>query len=146
MNECRARVAAKGDFCCSSWADESGNLCEIFVESCVRVHSTKVERYFPSHRKESSLCQCHRTPGRTAAQVVRLIGDLNGQLENDAIDPKTARARLYAPRTMLVAMKMRPTIEPLSRRRLRTPETGPLLEAVAEIPAPRDEPLRELTT
>src|SRR5579864_1727689 len=101
-----------------------------------------------SRRIEKSLrfANAIETPGRTAAQVVRLIDDLNAQLENDAIDPKTVRARLYAPRTMLVAMKMQATTEPLSRRGLRTPETGPLLEAVAEIPAPRDEPLRELTT
>jgi hypothetical protein len=46
---------------------------------------------------------------------------------------------------MLVAMKMQPAIAPPPRRRLRAPETIPMLEAVAEIPAPCDAAHRDLT-
>jgi hypothetical protein len=72
---------------------------------------------------------------RTPSQVIRAIADLNADLENEAIDPRAARARLYALQTMLVAMKMQPTLEPPSRRRLRTPATIPMLEAAAEMSA-----------
>jgi len=86
------------------------------------------------------------TPGRTAAQVVRLVDDLNAQLENDANRPEDRprsplRAANHACRDEDAAHH-RATVPP------QTPHTRdrPLLEAVAEIPAPRDEPLRELTT
>jgi hypothetical protein len=115
------------------------------VEGCGRVWRA-VEK--PAVSKEFECidpASAQNAAGWGTRQVIRAIADLNADLENDAIDPKTARARLYALQTMLVAMKMQPTVEPPARRRLRAPETIPMLEAVAEIPAPADDLHRELT-
>jgi len=47
VNECPAAGRRKGGFLLLILADESGNLGEIFDESCARVHGTKVGRYLP---------------------------------------------------------------------------------------------------
>ena len=70
---------------------------------------------------------------RTPNDVVKAIADVVHALDR-GLNPATARARLYALQTMLVAMRMQPAVDELPANTTLT------LNAVAEAPAPPTQP------